>query len=203
VNHRIVSTVVMIIVAMFIGATALFAWAATIVAPPESGASYAPENPHPPSRRTEPCLDCHTPDAGTIPVTHRNYPVETCASCHRQAPRVLVPHSVGMGDARCPLCHGEPARDLGIPESHLRYETGECLLCHPVDPDSYYKQPPPAGLSLSYAAPIPHVTDDIFADCSYCHHLGPRRSLPENHRDFALETCMDCHEPGVTEADAQ
>jgi hypothetical protein len=99
-----------------------------------------------------------------------------------------------MGDTRCPLCHGEPARDLGIPASHLRFETAECLLCHPVDADRYDKKPPPAGLSLSYAAPLPHETVGMFEDCSYCHHDGPTQSLPENHRDFALETCMDCHD---------
>ncbi len=61
---------------------------------------------------------------------------------------MLVPHSIAMGDARCPLCHGEPARDHGI-----------------------------------------------FEDCDYCHHVEPRSTLPDNHRDFGVETCLDCHEP--------
>ena len=193
-HHRIVSTMVVIIVALFVGAAGLFTWAATALTPPDVPLVGAPDNPHPPARRTDPCMECHRTEDGTMPVTHRNFSLDNCESCHRPAVRVLVPHSIAMGDARCPLCHGEPARDLGVPESHLRYETGECLLCHPVDTRYYDRQPPPAGLSLSYAAPVSHPTDGIFSDCSYCHHVEPRSSLPENHRDFAPETCIDCHE---------
>ncbi|MDP2401930.1 MAG: hypothetical protein Q8M66_08130, partial [Actinomycetota bacterium] len=167
-NHRIVSTVVMVIVALFVVAGGLFAWAAAIVAPLDSGAAPAPNNPHPADARTDACLDCHSVGQSSIPMTHRNYALQTCESCHRPALRVLVPHSVAMGDVRCPLCHGDPTRDFGIPASHLRYEAGECLLCHPVDPEQSYKNPRPAGLSRSYAAPIPHPAGGIFADCEYC-----------------------------------
>jgi hypothetical protein len=191
--------VVAVIVALFVVAGSLFAWASASVAPLASGAASAPNNPHPADATTDACLDCHSFGQATIPATHRHYAVHTCESCHRPALRVLVPHSVAMGDVRCPLCHGDYKRDHGIPASHLRYETGECLLCHPVDPDQAHKNPGPAGLSRSYAAPIPHPVGDIFEDCEYCHHSGPKQSLPENHRDFALETCMDCHKPGVAE----
>jgi hypothetical protein len=101
-----------------------------------------------------------------------------------------------MGDVRCPLCHSDPERDHGVPENHLRYKTDECLICHPVDTDHYAKEPVPAGLALSYAAPVPHGTEGFFEDCSYCHQIGVKRSLPVNHRDFAQETCTDCHEAG-------
>lgn len=202
-NHRIVSAVVVTIVALFLGAAGLFTWSASLVAPSRSSASFAPDNPHPSSRRTDSCLDCHSTARSTIPVTHRNFGLRTCESCHRPAVPVLVPHSVAMGDVRCPLCHGDPARDLGIPANHVRYETRECLLCHPVDTDHYDKVPAPAGLSLSYAAPLPHATDGIFKDCSYCHTVASRRSLPENHRDFAQETCMDCHRPQATKQDSR
>ncbi len=198
-NHRIVSTVVVINVALFVVAAGMFAWAAAVVAPLEPGAGYAPDDPHPPARRTEPCLDCHTVAADTIPVTHRHYQVDACSRCHRPAVRVLVPHSVAMGEARCPLCHGEPARDLGMPESHLRFETGACLLCHPVDTRFYDRQPGPAGLSLSPAGSIAHPIGGVFADCDACHHVPARSTLPENHRDFAPQTCMDCHKPRPAE----
>ncbi len=198
-NHRIVSAVVVIIVALFLAAAGLFTWALAVVAPPRDALSAAPDNPHPVTRRTESCLECHRTDRDTIPVTHRNYAVQTCGSCHKQAVRVLVPHSVAMGDVRCPLCHGDPGRDQGVPESHLSYETDECLLCHPVDSDHYDKEPAPAGLAASYAVPIPHGTEGYFEDCSYCHQVGERRTLPDNHRDFALETCTDCHAEGETE----
>ena len=194
-NHRIVSTVVLIIVALFVGAAALFAWTATAITPPDWHSIPAPDNPHPPAKHTDPCLECHNLQRASIPVTHRHYGVDTCGSCHRQAVRVLVPHSIEMGDARCPLCHGEPARDLGVPESHLRYESGECLLCHPVDDRFRTRQPAPAGLSRSHTDPIPHATDGIFEDCDYCHHVEPRSTLPDNHRDFAPETCLECHGP--------
>ncbi len=200
-HHRIVSTVVVIIVALFVAASGLFAWAVAAVSPPSSDSIPAPDNPHPPATQTDACLQCHNLEQESIPITHRHYSENTCASCHRQAIRVLVPHSIAMGDERCPLCHGEPARDHGVPESHLRYESGECLLCHPVDDRFRDRQPPPAGLSRSVTDPMPHPTDGIFEDCNYCHHVEPRSTLPDNHRDFAMETCLDCHEPEESGAD--
>ncbi len=197
-NHRVVSTVVVIIVSLFVVAAGLFAWAATAVTPSQYHATASPDNPHPPMRQTDRCLTCHTVARATLPVTHRYYDVGSCASCHHPAVPVLVPHSVAMGDARCPLCHGDPSRDLGVPTSHLRYETDECLLCHPVDADHYAKKPAPAGLSLSPAASIPHATDGIFEDCTYCHQFGPKHPLPRSHKDFALEVCQDCHKAGVS-----
>ncbi len=193
-NHRIVSTVVVIIVSLFVVAALLFTWAAATIAPPGVGAASAPDDPHPPARRTARCTDCHTVELETIPVTHRTFRVGSCASCHRPAIRVLVPHTALMGEKRCPLCHGDPAREHGMPAAHLRYRTDVCLLCHPVDPGRYYVEPAAAGLALSPANPIPHETEGIFEDCAYCHSIEPGRSLPENHRDFALETCEDCHE---------
>ncbi|TDB38220.1 MAG: hypothetical protein D9V44_09330 [Actinobacteria bacterium] len=199
-NHRIVSTVVMIIVAFFVGAVALFAGTATSVAPAAS--AEAPKNPHPPSRRTASCLECHNGEQHTIPSTHRNFDLATCASCHVEAMRVIVPHTAAMGDARCPLCHGEPARDHGIPVSHLRYESGECLLCHPGDPANYDKQPSPAGLSKSPAGAIPHALDGVFAECSGCHFVTAKATLPENHRDFPADSCGGCHDHEPAEAGA-
>lgn len=194
-NHRIVSTVVVIIVALFTAAAGLFTWAMATVTPPSTASVLTPDNPHADTRRTERCLECHVIDEQTIPVTHRYFVVDSCSWCHRQARRVLVPHSIAMGDVRCPLCHSDPERDHGVPRNHLNYKTDECLLCHPVDANYYAKKPAPAGLSLSYAAPIPHQTTGLFEDCTYCHQIGARRSLPDNHRDFALETCTDCHDP--------
>ncbi len=197
-HHRIVSTVVTIIVALFVVAAVLFAIVAESVAP-LSHAIAAPDNPHPAAAETEPCLDCHTTELRSIPTTHRHFSLSTCGWCHRPSELVHVPHSIAMGDSRCPLCHGEPARDFGMPTSHLRYESGECLLCHPGNPDKDTEIPPPAGLSKSPAASIPHVLDGVFEDCSYCHHVIARSTLPENHRDFAVGTCRDCHEDGAGE----
>jgi len=192
VHHRIVSTLVVVIVALFVVAAAAFTWTATSVAP-LVGASAAPSNPHPPARRTEACMDCHSVATGTIPATHRNFSLETCGSCHQQAEAVRVPHSIAMGDSRCPLCHGEPARDFGMPVGHLQYKTGECLLCHPVSADHYGKEPGPAGLSKSPADSTPHGLDGVFENCDYCHHVERRSTLPESHKDFALDTCEECH----------
>lgn len=192
-NHRIVSTLVVILTTLFVGAVVLFAGAAASVAP-GVGAVPAPDNPHPPAQHTEACIECHNIGLLTIPVTHRLFSLGTCESCHSPSVRVRVPHSIAMGDSRCPMCHGEPARDFGIPASHLRFETRECLLCHPVDSDKSDKDPEPAGMSKSPAGTIPHALDGIFEDCSYCHHVLARSTLPENHVDFAADTCWDCHE---------
>jgi transcription elongation factor Elf1 len=192
VNHRIVSTLVVVIVALFAVAAAAFTWTASATAP-LTGAAAAPGNPHPPARRTESCMECHSAELGTIPATHRNFSLKTCESCHQTIEAVRVPHSVAMGDSRCPLCHGEPARDFGMPAGHLQYKTEECLLCHPVSADNYDKEPEPAGLSKSPANVTPHVLDGVFEDCDYCHHTELQSTLPESHKDFALDTCDECH----------
>jgi len=184
---------------MFVAAVLLFAGAAASVAP-GVGAVPAPNDPHPPSQQTEACAGCHNIDLNTIPVTHRYFSPDTCGSCHSPSEPVRVPHSIAMGDSRCPLCHGEPARDFGVPASHLRFETRECLLCHPVDPARSDEEPPPAGMSKSPADSIPHPLDGIFKDCSYCHHVLAGSTLPENHRDFIMDMCGDCHEPGGPDA---
>lgn len=191
-NHRIVSTLVVILTTLFVAAVLLFAGAAASVAP-GVGAVPAPDNPHPPAQHTEACVECHNSGLLSIPVTHREFSPGTCESCHSPSVRVLVPHSIAMGDSRCPLCHGEPARDFGIPVSHLRFQTRECLLCHPVNPAKSDVEPPPAGMSKSSAGIIPHPLDGTFRDCSYCHHVLARSTLPENHRDFAPDTCGSCH----------
>ena len=191
-NHRIVSTVVTMILVLFVGAVALFAWTASSIAP-LTGAASAPTDPHPPSRQTAACHDCHNVEHGTVPTTHRDFGPGTCGSCHRPSEPVLVPHSIAMGGDHCVLCHGEPARDFGMPASHLRYAPGECLLCHPVNADKYDVVPPPAGLSRSPADSTPHPLDGVFEDCSYCHHVASKSTLPESHRDFTMEMCSDCH----------
>lgn len=195
-NHQIVTRVVMLLALLFVAAIGLFAAAASARSGPAPYAVTVPDNPHPDLRRTRACLDCHTASEGTIPVTHRTYGLETCGRCHARVPRVLVPHAITMGDARCLLCHGDPRRDLGIPVGHLAYETRECLLCHPVDPARYSVQPPPAGISQSPAQDIPHPLGGFFEDCLFCHQVGGETStLPENHRRFEVRTCTECHRP--------
>lgn len=196
-NHLIVSRVVALIAALFVVVAGLFAWIAAVQAPAEN--LTAVDIPHPAEEQIEDCAECHTVDEGTVPVTHRYYESATCGSCHRQARRVLVPHSVEMGDVRCPLCHSDPGRDHGMPANHLGYLTDECLLCHPVDPDRTRVQPQPAGLSRSPLVEIPHATTDFFEDCTACHEMGGRRPLPDNHATFSGEICLDCHEPEAEE----
>lgn len=197
-NHRIVSRVVVLITGLFVAIAALFAWIATVQAPADRVA-VAVDIPHPPGRRTENCGECHTAEAGTAPPTHRYFKQATCPTCHLPSKRILVPHSIAMGDVRCPVCHSDPARDYGMPVNHLRYETGECLLCHPVDPIRDTRRPEPVGLSRVPAPVITHPTTGVFTECTSCHEMEGRRPLPENHAMFAGETCEDCHEPGAEE----
>ncbi|HET6351716.1 MAG TPA: hypothetical protein VFG89_06290 [Coriobacteriia bacterium] len=192
-NHRIVTAVVIVIVSLFALAAGLFAWSLQAVTPPHSVVGAAPADPHPPIRQTQDCLECHRVESGTMPVTHRTFTRATCSKCHAASVPVLVPHSVSMGDIRCPECHSDPNRDHGMPRNHLRYTSGQCLLCHPLDSDNYAKTPGPAGLAAESAGTIPHPTNRYFFDCTYCHQVGLRDSLPANHRDFAAETCLDCH----------
>ncbi len=193
-NHRIVSAVVTVIVALFVLAGVLFAASLAAITPHNAVVASAPNDPHPTTRRTEDCRSCHRADEGTVPVTHRTYSNASCPVCHEKAVPVLVPHSIAMGDVRCPLCHSDPTHDHGIPADHLRYETDECLLCHPVDADDYMREPPAAGLSAIEANAIPHPVDAYFADCTDCHRAAARGSLPASHRMFAIETCLDCHQ---------
>jgi cytochrome c553 len=197
-NHRIVTAVVTGILALFVAAIALFASTASSIAPAKTEAG-APANPHPPSEETEACGDCHAVEQDSIPATHRSFTLKTCGSCHIPSKAVRVPHSIAMGSSRCPLCHGEPARDFGMPKGHLLYETDECLLCHPVSSQKADIEPAAAGLSKSPAVSRPHASDGVFEDCDYCHHVEAKSTLPENHRVFGLDTCAECHDGDQTE----
>lgn len=194
-NHRIVNVVVLGIVAVFTAAAALFAWAAAARVPDNARVTTTSiDTPHPPEQRTRDCKRCHTIDNGNLPLTHRAFPMDGCGSCHKAARVVRVPHSVTMGEDGCPLCHGDPSRELGIPDSHLRYEERQCLLCHQVLPEEEGADPRPAGPSLSPAPAIPHELGGFFSDCGYCHQLRGDNPLPVSHEQFTQATCLECHE---------
>ena len=195
-NHRIVSTVVAIIFAFFILAAGIFAWAVTTAGTGDRASNITPNNPHAPVRATRYCFDCHSLEEGFYPITHRYYRENQCGACHLQSRLALVPHAIDMGSEGCPVCHSDPELEFGFPESHLRYSTDQCLLCHPVDSDYASRRPLRAGIMKWQARVVPHPTDGVFTRCTYC-HKEELDSLPQNHHFFAESTCLTCHEPGV------
>lgn len=198
-NHRIVNVVVIGIVALFAAAALLFAWAAAARVPETARVTTTSvDTPHPPEQRTRDCKRCHKVENGNLPLTHRAFPVDGCGSCHEVARVVRVPHSVSMGEDGCPLCHGDPSRELGIPDSHLRYEERQCLLCHQVLAEEAATEPEPAGPSLSPAPVVPHQLGGFFSDCGYCHQLRGDHPLPISHEQFTQVTCLECHKPAAS-----
>lgn len=192
-NHRIVSAVVYLLLAVFVVVALLFAWVAEVRGP-ERAQAAAPDIPHPPEQRDEDCRRCHIIAEGSLPVTHRAFTLSTCDECHDPSPRVLIPHSIAMGETGCPTCHGDPIRDFGVPENHLDYEPGQCMLCHPVDGDRVNDRPRPAGLARSNAPDVVHEVTGIFESCPKCHQMTGEFRLPDNHRWLEQSTCLQCHE---------
>lgn len=193
-NHRIVSAAVWILIALFLGVALLFAWVADVRAPERSALAAAPDIPHPPEQRDRNCRECHTIARDSLPATHREFALHTCDQCHRQSPRVLIPHSIAMGETGCPTCHGDPRRDFGVPESHLAYGPGQCLLCHPIDGARVNDRPEPAGLSRSTAPDVAHDVEGVFSECPDCHEFTGKFALPDNHRWLERSTCLQCHD---------
>ncbi|MDZ4168627.1 MAG: hypothetical protein U1E26_03080 [Coriobacteriia bacterium] len=192
-NHRIVSAVVGLIVAMFVVSAFGFAWAVQVRVPQDAGRAAAGIVPHPADARTEDCVGCHTTLAKALPYTHRYFSNGTCFSCHGWRPLGLVPHSLAMGDARCVLCHGDPGQDLGMPKGHLQHSEKRCSFCHRPDPDKATRQPKPAGESLRLKPTLTHPVTGAFANCLYCHRPVGEPSLPASHVAFKQETCTWCH----------
>ena len=98
-----------------------------------------------------------------------------------------------MGDVRCPLCHGDPGSDFGMPRGHLAFHEKRCSFCHDGDPAKASVQPKPAGESASVKPAMTHPASGAFANCLYCHRIGSKPSLPRSHETFAQQTCQWCH----------
>ena len=192
-NHKIVSAVVGLILVLFLALSLSFAWAVEARAPGSARLSGRVLIPHPVRGAPADCMRCHASGKTAVPLTHRHFTNDSCLACHNWRPVVLVPHSVSMGDQRCPLCHGDPAQDLGMPQDHLRFTDKNCTFCHNVDADKADVQPRPAGLSANVKPTLTHPVTGAFQNCLYCHRIGGRPSLPANHAAFGQDTCQWCH----------
>jgi len=199
VNHRIVAAVVGLIIVMLVGTALAFAWAVQAQVPAGLVHPSAAAIPHPVSGRTAECSACHAGDL-RMPPTHRYFTDRGCLSCHAWLPIGLVPHSVSMGDARCPPCHGDPDSDFGMPRDHLAFHEKRCSFCHDVDPAKASVEPRPAGESASAKPELTHPITGAFANCLYCHRIGSKPSLPRSHEAFTQATCVWCHIPSSNAA---
>jgi len=198
-THKIVSAVVGLVLLLFVAAALAFAWSVSARAPETPGGSVARAIPHPVDQATAACRQCHTGAAGTLPVTHREFPTTSCGACHETLPTTPIPHAVAGLEDKCVLCHGDPSLPLGMPASHLAFRVQRCAFCHAPDPrrDS---QPAAAGVSAQKAPGIDHPVTGAFATCSYCHRAGGQPSLPASHEAFAEDTCrFVCHFRGAGE----
>ena len=196
-THKIVSIVVGLVLLLFVGAALAFAWSVSARAPERIGGPAAPAIPHPVDQATASCGQCHTVAAGTLPVTHRDFPTSSCEACHDALPTTRVPHATTGLEDNCVLCHGDPSLPLGMPASHLSYRVTRCAFCHAADPKRN-RQPAAAGVSALKAPRINHAVTGAFATCVYCHRAGGRPSLPSSHEAFGENTCrFVCHFRGA------
>jgi hypothetical protein len=191
-NHRIVTAVVTTIIALLVATSLAFAWSIEARVAASKVVAVPVTIPHPVSPRNDACTGCHN---GTgVPPTHRYFVNAACQSCHSSRVVTLVPHSISMGDARCPLCHGDPDSDLGIPRDHLAFhEQQRCLFCHDVDGAKASTEPTVAGVAARALPPLTHPLSGAFAHCLYCHRIGGTPVLPASHISFTEESCRWCH----------
>ena len=81
------------------------------------------------------CLSCHGPDqASRIPENHREFPAQSCSTCHDLGVADSVPpipHET-EGRSDCLTCHGS---DLfaPVPDDHAGRSNESCLLCHEAE----------------------------------------------------------------------
>jgi hypothetical protein len=191
-NHRIVTFVVGVIVFLLATTALAFAWSISARVPATLSQSPTTDTPHPVTGANADCIACHARD-WKMPVTHRYFTNDSCRSCHFAKPVVLVPHSVSMGNSRCPLCHGDPDSDFGMPRDHLAFKEKRCLFCHEGSAAHAFTAPRPAGPSSRTKPTLTHPVTGAFAHCLYCHRIGSNPSLPRSHEAFAQETCLWCH----------
>jgi hypothetical protein len=188
----VVTSVVGLVVLLFVAAALVFAWAVAARTP--SANDPLPSVPHPVAAQSAACGRCHSVADGTAPPTHRRFADDSCTACHAVGPATRVPHTVAMGDTRCVLCHGDPALELGMPADHLTMPEKECTFCHEEDARRAGVQPAPAGVSVLPAPDIDHPVSGAFATCLHCHRVGSEPLLPASHEAFGADTCRFlCH----------
>lgn len=192
-THRIVSVVVGLILALFVGAALIFALAIQVRVPASAGGASAILVPHPTDQRAAECPECHKVSGGSLPLTHRNYATGRCLMCHPQKVVIEVPHEVSMGNERCVLCHGDPDQDFGMPADHLAFTDKRCLFCHRGDTRKEWISAKPAGEMASVKPPITHPATGAFRTCTYCHRIGGKPSMPTSHASFTTSLCLLCH----------
>ena len=115
-THKIVSVVVGLVLLLFVGAALAFAWSVSARAPERRRTGQAaPADPASGRPATASCGQCHSVAAGTLPVTHRDFPTSSCEACHDALPTTRVPHAAAGLEDQCVLCHGDPSLPLGMP----------------------------------------------------------------------------------------
>ena len=197
-NHRIVSAVVGLIIAMLVATAFAFAWSVQARVPASTAHTMRVTIPHPISARNDACTHCHF--GGGVPLTHRFFTNDACPSCHSQRPITLVPHSVSMSNDRCATCHGDPDSDYNMPSDHLTFREKRCLFCHDADGAKASTEPKAVGVAAEVLPKLTHPVTGAFEHCLYCHRVGSKPSLPRSHQAFAEETCSWCHVPASTDA---
>lgn len=82
-NHRIVSAVIGLVLALFLGSAALFGLGMT-PHPAAQASAGAPAVPHETTGAYANCRDCHAPGgaAAALPATHRSFRAGSCLTCH-------------------------------------------------------------------------------------------------------------------------
>jgi hypothetical protein len=201
VNHRIVTVSVTAVLAIFAIAALLFAGAIQARLPFTPAEPRTMPIPHPVEAADSDCSECHTIGERSLPVTHRNYSQDTCRSCHRLSPPTLITHDDELGETGCPLCHGDPSRDLGMPRDHLDYPPGQCTFCHRVSPNHADVSPRRTGSWLTRAPQITHPVEGVFEECVRCHEVDGTPPMPDDHERFEPQTCLWCHDPAPAESD--
>jgi hypothetical protein len=179
--------------------------------------SVIPLISHPVNEQMADCTRCHIAGDGGMPASHTTYGVNTCLTCHVEAPQTAlaepaapaaeqdeaaepadqpagspapIPHPAAEPYTNCVACHAIGG-NRGMPENHVTYSNAQCTNCH-AGPSAEEAASETATAGIGPV--VPHEVGGQFINCDTCHAFGMGRlSMPENHAGFTRESCTNCH----------
>jgi hypothetical protein len=183
-HHKITHAMVGIVAGALVLAAILFSLIIGAMRAADTGVAQAraviPAISHPVDESMADCTRCHA--TSRLPRSHASYGAGTCLTCHQ----VAASHPSAAAAAASGAQTATDARPAATAAS------GQA-----AQPEA---TPVPAG---PRAAPVPHPAGMPYTNCVVCHAIGGNQSMPDNHKDYANESCTGCHKgPDVEDTGA-
>lgn len=100
-----------------------------------------------------------------------------------------IPHPAGKR-TDCTICHtvGDEAV-IPLPENHNGFDQSLCTMCHEATNTDLTDQLPQVNIPA-----INHLVKSFEDQCVVCHGATETSPFPENHANWAEDTCLFCHQ---------